>query len=141
MVREPEELGIADKGAALEPEVARDDRLHLIEEQLLRHTAERDERVLQAVDQRGHVLARIEPAPEHPRVAEHDEQRIAHAPGKSKAREVHLRLATGRRLEADDGLGRGRRADALHERFQLRVPTGVPAARISSSKRTADSSG
>src|SRR5207342_2702956 len=71
MVRKAQKLGVAHERAAFEPQVARDHRLHLIEEQLLRYTAEVEKRVLESVDQRGHVLARIEPAPQQPRVAEH----------------------------------------------------------------------
>src|SRR5688572_15719793 len=39
MMGEAEELRVAHERAALEPQVPRDDRLHLIEEQLLRHAA------------------------------------------------------------------------------------------------------
>ena len=82
VMREAEKLEIAHERAALQPQVARDHRLHLIEEQLLRDAAERAKRLLEPVDQRPHVLARIEPAPQQPRVAEHDEQGVAHAPRK-----------------------------------------------------------
>ena len=40
VVREAEKLEIAHERATLEPQVARDDRLHLLEEQLLRNAAE-----------------------------------------------------------------------------------------------------
>ena len=48
------------------------DEAHALDrrEQLLRHAAEIEERVLKAVYQRRHVLPRKEPAPEQPRVAE-----------------------------------------------------------------------
>jgi hypothetical protein len=126
VARKPEKLAIVDERAAFEAEIARDHGFHLIEEQLLRDAAEEDERVFEAVDQCGHVLTRVEPAPEQPRVAEDDQQRIADAPRKPKPREVHLRLSSRRRLEADDGLRRRRRPYPSHERFQLRVPTDVP---------------
>jgi hypothetical protein len=72
-MRKPEKLQIADERAALEPQVAGDHRLHLIEEQLLRDATKIPKRVLEPVDQRPHVLARIEPAPQQARVAEDDE--------------------------------------------------------------------
>jgi hypothetical protein len=80
VVRKAEKLQIAHQRAALQPQVARDHRLHLIEEQLLRDAATIPKRVLEALKQRPHVLARIKPAPEPPRVAEHDEQRVPHVP-------------------------------------------------------------
>jgi hypothetical protein len=68
---------------------------------------------------------RIEAAPEQSRVAEDNQQRVPNAPRKPKAREVHLRLAARRRLEAHDRLGRRRRPHALNERFQLGVAAVV----------------
>jgi hypothetical protein len=73
VTREAEKLRIPDERAALQAQVARDHRFHLVEEQLLRHAAEGAKRVLQSAHQRPHVLARIEAAPEQPRVAEHHE--------------------------------------------------------------------
>ena len=84
VMREAQKLGIADERAALEPQVARDHRLHLIEEQLLRHAAERQERLLESAHQRRHVLARIEAAPQQPRVAEHHEQARSARPRRSE---------------------------------------------------------
>jgi hypothetical protein len=110
---EAQKLRIAHERAAFEPQVARDDRLHLIEEQLLRDATEIAERLLETVHERRHILARIEAAPQQPRVAEDHEQGVAHAPVKSKSCEVDLRLSTSRRLEPDDwlrcGSGRTRR--------------------------------
>ena len=63
---EAEKLEIVDERAALQSQVARDHRLHLIEEQLLRHAAEIPERLLEPAHQRAHVLPRIEPAPQQP---------------------------------------------------------------------------
>ena len=124
VMREAEKLEIAHERAALQPQVARDHRLHLIEEQLLRDATEIAKGVLEPVDQRPHVLARIKPAPQQPRVAEHDEQGVAHAPRKRESREVDLRLAARRRLEPDHRLGRRRRPDLAHKRFQLRITAG-----------------
>ena len=56
VAREAQELRIAHQRAALQPQVARDHRLHLIEEQLLRHAAKRQERLLEPAHQRPHVL-------------------------------------------------------------------------------------
>ena len=123
---EAEKLEIAHERAPLQPQIARDDRLHLIEEQLLWDAAEIAKRVLEAVDERPHVLALVKPAPQQSRVAEHDEQRVPHAPRKDEAREVDLRLAARRRLEADDRLWRRGRSHLTHELFQLRVTTGKP---------------
>ena len=49
-MRKAEKLEIAHERAALQPEIARDHRLHLIEEQLLWHPAERAKRLLDPVD-------------------------------------------------------------------------------------------
>ena len=46
VMREPEKLRIADQRAALQPEVSRDHRLHLIEEQLLWNPTETERRDL-----------------------------------------------------------------------------------------------
>jgi hypothetical protein len=119
VVSKSQELGIAHERAAFEPQVPRDNRLHLIEEQLLRHAAEIDERLLESVIECRHVLARVEPTPQQSRVAEHDEQRIPHAPRKPESREVHLCLTPGRRFEADHRRRRRRRPHASNERFQL----------------------
>ena len=124
VVREAEKLEIAHERATLQPQVARDHRLHLIEEQLLRDAAEIAKRVLESVDQRPHVLAQVKPAPQQPRVAEHDEQGVPHAPRKRESREVDLRLAARRRLEADHRLRRRRRPDLTDKLFQLRVTAG-----------------
>jgi hypothetical protein len=48
VVRKPQKLEIADERAALQAQVARDHRLHLIEEQLLRDASEIAERVLES---------------------------------------------------------------------------------------------
>ena len=81
-MRKAEKLEIAHERAALQPQVARDHRLHLIEEQLLRDATERAKRLLEAVDQGPHVLARIKPAPQHARVAEdHEQARTARPTG------------------------------------------------------------
>jgi hypothetical protein len=92
VAREAEELRIVDQRTALEPQIARDHRLHLIEEQLLRHAAERAKRLLKSTHQRPHVLARIEAAPQQPRVAEHHQLRVPHAPREAEPRQVHLRF-------------------------------------------------
>ena len=46
---EAEKLRIADERAALEPQVARDNGAHLIEQQLLRDTTEKSEGLFEAV--------------------------------------------------------------------------------------------
>ena len=130
-----------DKRAALQPQVTRDHRLHLIEEQLLRDAAEVAKRVLESVDQRPHVLARVEPTPQQARVAEHDEQRVPHAPRKRESREVDLRLPARRRLEADDRLGRGPRSHLTDKLLQLRVAAREARRADLAQSRTADNSG
>jgi hypothetical protein len=55
--------------------------------------------------------------------------------------DYNLGLAARRRFETNHGLGHRRRAHARDRRFQLRVATGIAAARISSKRRIADSSG
>ena len=140
-MREAEKLGVADQRAALEPQVARNHRFHLIEEQLLRDATERGERFLKTIHERRHILARIEAAPQHPRVAKHHEQGVAHAPVKSKSCEVDLRLSAGGRLEADDRLRRWQRPHPTHVGFQLRVAARVPGCAVSSRSCTDDSSG
>ncbi len=109
----------------MEPQIARDHRLHLIEEQLLRDATERAKRVLKPVDQRPHLLTRVKPAPQQPGVAEHDEQGVPFAPWEAELREVDLGLTTRRRLEADDRLRRRRWTDLPHKFFQLRVAACV----------------
>jgi hypothetical protein len=125
-MRKAEKLEIAHERAALQAQIARDHRLHLIEEQLLRDPAEIAKRLLESLDQGPHVLARIKPAPQHARVAKHDEQCVPHAPRETESREVDLRLPACWRLEADDGLWRRRRSDLPHEGFQLRITAAVP---------------
>jgi hypothetical protein len=63
MVGKPQELEVVHECPTLQPEVSRDHRPHLIEQQLLRHAAEREEGLLQAGQQRPHVLAWTEVAP------------------------------------------------------------------------------
>ena len=52
VMRDAEKLEIAHECATLQPQVARDHRLHLIEEQLLRDAAEIAKRVLEALSVR-----------------------------------------------------------------------------------------
>lgn len=52
VVRESERLRIADQRAALQPEVAPDHRLHLVEQQLLRYATEMEQRLVDPIDQR-----------------------------------------------------------------------------------------
>jgi hypothetical protein len=126
VVREPQKLEVAHERAALEAQVARDHGFHLIEEELLRDAAEIAKRVLEPIDQRAHVLAHVEPAPQQPRVAEHDEQRVPDAPRKREAREVDLRLSARGRFEADHRVRRRRRPDLADKRLQLCVTAGEP---------------
>src|SRR5690606_9096732 len=100
--------------------------LHLVEEDLSRHAAEEAERRLQAQEEGAHVLARIEAHPEQARVAEDDQQPVAHAPGQSDLGEVDLGLLGRRGLEAHDGLGQRARPNLPHVVFEPCV-----AARIS----------
>ena len=102
---EAEELGIVNQPAPVEPLILRDDRPHLIEEQLPGDTAEERERLLKARQQGSHVLAREEAQPQELRVAEHHEEGVALAPRQPEVREVHLGLMARRGLEAHDGLG------------------------------------
>src|SRR5690606_36551215 len=67
---EAEELLVANELTTQKPEIPGDDRLHLVKQQLLRHAAEDGERLLEPVVERAHVLARIVPQPEEPRIAE-----------------------------------------------------------------------
>ena len=126
VVRKAKKLEIADERAALQAQVARDHRLHLIEEQLLRHPADIAKGLLESLDQGPHVLAWVKPAPQHARVAQHDEQRIPHAPRETESREVDLRLSARWRLEANHRLRRRRGPDLPHPRFQLRITAVVP---------------
>ena len=77
--------------------------------QLARHAAERGEGVLQAAHHDLHRLALVERDREQPRVAEHDQEGEALAPGEAHVGEVDLRLVPRRRLEADDRLRLGTR--------------------------------
>ena len=63
VMRDAEKLEIPHERAALQPQVTRDHRLHLVEEQLLWDPTEIAERVLESVNQRPHVLPHIKPAP------------------------------------------------------------------------------
>ena len=70
-------------------------------------TVERLLGLLEPLHQDAHRLTGHELEPQEPRVAEHDEEPVAHAPGEGESREVDLGLVPGRRLKADDRLDRG----------------------------------
>src|SRR5690606_40450595 len=125
VIREAQELGVSDERPAFESQILCDDRLHLIEEQLLRHAAEEGERILEPGDQGAHVLPAVEAQPQHARIAENDEQRVAHTPREAEACEVDLRLVAGRRLETDDRLWSRHRPYLPHVLLQLRIAAGI----------------
>ena len=104
---EAQELGVFEEPAAAGAAVLEDDGLELVEEQLARarrrSTAKAASR---PVDQGAHRLAGVELQPQEPRVAEHEQQGEALAPGQPHLREVHLALQARGGLEADDRLRR-----------------------------------
>lgn len=73
VVRETEKLHVTNQCAAFQPQVARDDGLHLVEEQLVGDASKAAKRVLQAVIECRHVLAPIEATPQQARIAEDHE--------------------------------------------------------------------
>ena len=79
----------------------------------------------EATDHRRHRLARMELEPEQPRIADHHEERVAFAPGKSELGEVDLGLMRWRRFEPDDRLRLGARSHVRHKRPELRESTGI----------------
>ena len=121
-----QELAVLDERSSFEAQITRDDGPHLVEEDLSRHAAEEGKGLLEAAEDRPHVLAIIEAHPKEARVAEHDQERIAHAPGQAHMGKVDLSLVGGRRLEAQDGLGGWTGPDRSHEVLDPGV-----AARIS----------
>src|SRR6267154_224482 len=122
---EAEELGILEQPPAAGAVVFENHALHLIEEDLAGHAAERGEGALQAEHDGERRLARHELDEEHPRVAEDHEEREAFAPGEADFSEIELGLPTGRGLKPDDRLRLGARADAGHVGFELTVAPGV----------------
>ena len=136
--REAEKLRILHDAPAARSLILDDDGFELIEQQLVRHAPEREERLLEPAHQREHRLLRIEAQPQESRVPEHHHQRPALPPRELTLGEIHLRLVSGRGLEADDGLRLGPGAHDANKLFEL---PGNPAARHSSKSRTADSSG
>src|SRR6266700_919234 len=122
---EPEELRILKEPAAGRPMIVDDHALHLVEEDLVGHAAEGREGPLEAHHHGERSLARHEVDEEHPRVAEHHQQREARAPGQADRGEIELRLVAGRGLEANDRLRHRPRADARYVRFELAIAAGV----------------
>jgi hypothetical protein len=121
--RKARELGIADESTAGEPILARDHRAHLIKEHVPRDATPRGKAGLQPNEQGPEILARIELHPQEPRMGEHRDQRVAHAPREAAMGEVDLLLLAGLGLEPHDRLRRGpQRAD---EHAELRQPTRV----------------
>ena len=124
--REAQELEIVDERAALEPQVARDHRLHLIEEQLLRHAAEIAETRLRArssacacpgADRTDTTAA----ASSRARRA----ARSARPTGTGSARKSTCAWRPAGVSKRITGAGAARRPHLPHERFQLRVAAGV----------------
>src|SRR6185436_18417211 len=105
VVAEAEELRMLQEFASLRARIVEDHRLQLIEQQLLRHTAEISEGLLEPRDEGPERLARIELEPEEPREREDHDECVALPPGKAKLRKVDLRLMARRGLEAHHGLG------------------------------------
>src|SRR5690554_5017299 len=122
---EAEELRVVDERAAVQPEIFRDDRFHLVEEKLLWNAAEVLECLFEANEERPHVLAREEAEPEKPREGENDEEREPLPKGETKLSEVDLRLLAGRCLEADHRLRLGSRPHGPHILLELCVAAGV----------------
>ena len=122
---EAQELRIFQELAAAGALVRDDHGAHLIEQQLLRHAAERGEGGFQSRHHRLHRLARIELEPQEPRVAEDHHQGKPFAPGKPDLGEINLRLMTRWRLEADHRLWLGSRPHAAHEHSELGQAPGI----------------
>jgi len=80
--------------------IARDDGLHLIEEQLMWHAAKEVKRFPDPAEQRLHLLPLVESEPQKTRISQDDQERVSLAPGKlvlSEVRTVALqRRASGR---------------------------------------------
>lgn len=102
---EAEELGVLGDAAVLAPQIPDDHALHLVEQELPRHASEEAEGRLQTLEQRRHVLPRVEPEPQQPRVAEHDQKQVAAAPREAEVGEVHLALHSRVRLEPHERVG------------------------------------
>src|SRR5690606_20117552 len=121
-----QELLVDDKLAAQEAQVLGDHRLHLIEEKLLGHATEEVKRLFEATEQAPHVLAAEVAEVLVAGVAEHDDERVALAPGAAELGEVHLPLLARGRLEAVGRLGgRGAGPHTSHVVAKLRVATRV----------------
>ena len=123
--RNAQKLRVQHQFAAAHALVRQHDRAHLVEQELLRDTAEPRERALQPVGQHGHRLPAVETQPQQPGVAQHHHQGVPAAPGQGERREVHLALTPRRRLEPHhrlDRLPRAYRADVVPH---TAVATGV----------------
>ncbi|WP_420464340.1 helix-turn-helix domain-containing protein [Candidatus Palauibacter sp.] len=80
-------------------------------------------------EERRHVLPLVEPKPQQPRVAEHDQKQVAAAPRETEVGEVHLALTTRLRLEPHQRLRRQRGPDLADVLPELRVAAGVSRRR------------
>ena len=98
---EAQELRVLDQPPALLAPVLDDDRLHLVEQELRRHTAEVAERRVQPPHHHRPRLTLVVLYPHQPRVAQHHDQRVPLAPGQPELREVHLRDPDGQKRAAD----------------------------------------
>src|SRR5690606_440350 len=123
--REAKELGILDQLSALVAQIPGDDARHLVEEDFARYAAEEGEGLLQTREQGPHVLLRIEAEPQKSRIAEHQEERVALAPGEGELGKIDLSLCSWLRLEPDDRIGQRFRANLLDEDLELRQPARV----------------
>ena len=101
----PQKLRIQHELAAAHAPVRQHDRAHLVEQQLLRDTAEPLESRLQPAGQHRHRLPGVEAQPQQPGVAQHHHQGVPAAPRQGERREVNLALTPRRRLEPHHRLG------------------------------------
>jgi hypothetical protein len=125
MTAEAQKLEVVYELTSLETKIARDHRLHLIEQKLVRNTPKEGKRFFQPADQGTQILPWVEAQPEQARIAEHDQQRVAHGPGEEEAREIDLSQVARRRFETQHRLCDGAGSFLAHELGQPRVPTRV----------------
>lgn len=95
------------------------DRLHVVEQQALGNTAERDERLLMALDQGTdfHVANKFDVA--GPAVAQGRTEGVERVPPFAKFDPVHLHLLTRIRFDSDHRIGRKRWSNSPQKGAQL----------------------
>jgi len=106
-------------------------RLHFVEQDRVRHAAERVEEPLMRFDQGVEPLVVGKPDERQPAEAERADEGRQLVPAAPDRRPVHLRLSPRRRLEPDDLRGRQRRILFGEPVLQDRNPAGIPPARSS----------